>query len=115
MTTAMGPPPTPSTNPASDALPADETSSPVIKAQMGPPPPKNPSPPPQSQNSDQPESDSSEEAAENNAKETSSKQHQSQGGGFAVPYTIPPWSGAPCHQFQLEVLKDGAIVDQFNV
>lgn len=32
-----------------------------------------------------------------------------------VPYTIPEWSGPPCHHFYLEVLKDGAIVDQFDV
>ncbi|KAL6553077.1 hypothetical protein OROGR_006919 [Orobanche gracilis] len=33
----------------------------------------------------------------------------------AVPYTIPPWSGPPDHQFFIEVLKDGAIVDQYDV
>lgn len=32
-----------------------------------------------------------------------------------VPYTIPEWSGPPCHKFQLEVLKEGAIVDQLDV
>lgn len=32
-----------------------------------------------------------------------------------VPYTIPEWSGPPCYQFQLEVLKEGAIFDQLNV
>lgn len=32
-----------------------------------------------------------------------------------VPYTIPEWSGPPSHQFQLEVLKEGAIVDTFDV
>lgn len=32
-----------------------------------------------------------------------------------MPYTIPPWSEPPRHQFFLEVLKDGAIVDQLNV
>ncbi|XP_075481022.1 uncharacterized protein LOC142521744 [Primulina tabacum] len=33
----------------------------------------------------------------------------------AVPYTIPEWSETPCHHFYLEVLKDGAIVNQFDV
>ncbi|KAF6169101.1 hypothetical protein GIB67_038598 [Kingdonia uniflora] len=32
-----------------------------------------------------------------------------------VPYTIPQWSEAPCHPFYLEVLKDGAIIDQLHV
>ncbi|KAK2443829.1 protein phosphatase 1 regulatory inhibitor subunit PPP1R8 protein [Trifolium repens] len=35
--------------------------------------------------------------------------------GVAVPYKIPTWSVAPCHQFYLEVLKDGSIIDKFNV
>lgn len=43
--------------------------------------------------------------------ELASKQPQS----VAVPYTIPSWSGAPSHRFYLEVLKDGCIIDQFDV
>ncbi|CAK8540800.1 unnamed protein product [Lathyrus sativus] len=35
--------------------------------------------------------------------------------GTAVPYKIPAWSAAPCHEFYLEVLKDGSIIDKFNV
>ncbi|WJX45534.1 hypothetical protein P8452_32408 [Trifolium repens] len=35
--------------------------------------------------------------------------------GVAVLYKIPTWSAAPCHQFYLEVLKDGSIIDKFNV
>ncbi|BAT83190.1 hypothetical protein VIGAN_04030400 [Vigna angularis var. angularis] len=35
--------------------------------------------------------------------------------GAEVPYKIPPWSAAPCHQFYLEVLKDGSIIDKFDV
>lgn len=34
---------------------------------------------------------------------------------LAVPYTIPEWSGAPCHRYTIEVLKEGSIVDQFDV
>ena len=34
---------------------------------------------------------------------------------MAVPYTIPSWSAAPCHQFYLEVRKDGSIINQFQV
>lgn len=33
----------------------------------------------------------------------------------SVPYTTPAWSGPPRHPFFLEVLKDGAIIDQFNI
>ncbi|KAI3884259.1 hypothetical protein MKX03_017099 [Papaver bracteatum] len=33
----------------------------------------------------------------------------------AVPYTIPPWSAPPRHPFFFEVLKDGSIIDQFDV
>ncbi|XP_062009733.1 uncharacterized protein LOC133726235 [Rosa rugosa] len=125
MTTAMGPPPPPPPPPLS-ADPADsetldnvsmETtshSSTQMKPPMGPPPPKNPSPPPpppppQNPNPNPPSASTTD--SETAPPETS--KHQSQ--GFAVPYSIPEWSGAPCHQFQLEVLKDGAIVDQFNV
>lgn len=32
-----------------------------------------------------------------------------------MPYKIPEWSGPPCHKFYLEVLKDGSIVDQYDV
>ncbi|KAI3922985.1 hypothetical protein MKW98_013519 [Papaver atlanticum] len=34
---------------------------------------------------------------------------------FQVPYTIPPWSAPPCHPFFIEVLKDGSIIDRFNL
>ncbi|KAL5974413.1 hypothetical protein ACLOJK_031078 [Asimina triloba] len=33
----------------------------------------------------------------------------------AVPYTIPPWSDRPPHHFSLEVLKDGAIIDELDL
>ncbi|KAL9297345.1 hypothetical protein ACSQ67_023241 [Phaseolus vulgaris] len=41
--------------------------------------------------------------------------HKPPSQGVAVPYKIPPWSAAPCHQFYLEVLKDGSIIDKFDV
>lgn len=34
---------------------------------------------------------------------------------LVVPYTIPDWSGAPCHHFSFEVLKQGAIIDKIDV
>ncbi|CAI9752773.1 unnamed protein product [Fraxinus pennsylvanica] len=33
----------------------------------------------------------------------------------AAPYTIPEWSGAPCHNFFIEVLKDGSIINQLEI
>lgn len=118
MTTAMAPPPDLVPETLSSELAETSSSAITMKPPMGPPPAKNPSPPPQSEapiSEDQPQSNSSindsTEAAEDNAKQTLKPQSQ----GFAVPYTIPPWSAAPCHQFQLEVLKDGAIINQFDV
>lgn len=136
---AMGPPP-PSknsdlaTNP--EIKPADElasssgaseiASATPMKSAMGPPPPRNSitsKPDTIESNTDtvqvQPHSDTTEPVEKNpessspevSAKPPTQKQSQSVG----VPYKIPAWSGAPCHQFYLEVLKDGSIIDQFNV
>uniref|UniRef100_A0A803LC64 FHA domain-containing protein n=1 Tax=Chenopodium quinoa TaxID=63459 RepID=A0A803LC64_CHEQI len=33
----------------------------------------------------------------------------------SVPYSVPPWSEAPALPFFLEVLKDGAIIDHYDV
>ncbi|XP_038892995.1 kanadaptin [Benincasa hispida] len=136
MTTAMGPPPprnTSSSSPMdSDAgtLEGDSTfSSTATKAVMGPPPPKNPTPPDSepptltaTQENEQPVNSTNSGASEpiekvsdgsasDKAVELASKEPQS----VAVPYTIPSWSGAPSHRFYLEVLKDGCIIDQFDV
>ncbi|KAG8384560.1 hypothetical protein BUALT_Bualt04G0130500 [Buddleja alternifolia] len=43
------------------------------------------------------------------------KQEQRNNNAAAAPYTIPEWSGPPGHHFSLEILKDGAIIDQFDV
>ncbi|KAJ4833081.1 hypothetical protein Tsubulata_001057 [Turnera subulata] len=99
MTTAMGPPPARTPNhPATEPEPepqAEPTPEPPVdevpfSTPMGPPPPKNPSPSP-------------------------SKEQGKPQSNPPVPYTIPEWSGLPCHKFYLEVLKDGSIVDQFDV
>lgn len=34
---------------------------------------------------------------------------------LAPPYKIPPWSGPPGHDFFLEILKDGAIINRYDV
>ncbi|KAJ6364764.1 hypothetical protein OIU76_029685, partial [Salix suchowensis] len=61
---------------------------------MGPPPPTNPIPTPP---------------------EASTEQEKEKSKVPSVPYTIPEWSGPPCHKFSLEILKDGSIIDQFEV
>ncbi|KAL7141169.1 hypothetical protein ABFS83_08G036000 [Erythranthe nasuta] len=43
------------------------------------------------------------------------KKKEQQNGNAAVPYKIPEWSAPPGHEFVLEVLKDGAIINQFDV
>ena len=120
----MGPPP-----PKTLTLDTDQTSSnpTEMKPPMAPPP-ENPEP----NNSDTlPEAtdssttttttetpSSSEESEAEAEAEVEASQSQSQSekvAAAAVPYTIPPWSAAPCHRFYLEVLKDGSIIDQFQV
>lgn len=113
--TTMGPPPprnphpTTSTEAASTAEPESEPESKTsavdepqkisstttaAKPSMAPPPPTNPIP-------TQPE--------------TSTEQEKTKSKDPLVPYTIPEWSGPPCHKFSLEILKDGSIIDQFEV
>lgn len=113
-----------------------------MKVPMGPPPPRNPNsnPGPEPLIADQmpgegaqtsaqdgacaeetgaPAADSVQEEPEKpgvspdpNPKSNSSG---SDGGKLAVPYSIPPWSERPGHPFFLEVLKDGAIIEQLDV
>nr|XP_016446761.1 PREDICTED: kanadaptin-like [Nicotiana tabacum] len=58
------------------------------------------------------ESSSSSVSSQSSSKDIKQEQRSC---AAAVPYTIPTWSGRPCHQFYLEVLKDGSIIDQFDV
>ncbi|KAI9154324.1 hypothetical protein LWI28_024443 [Acer negundo] len=69
-------------------------------APMGPPPPKNPNP-------------DIIIPSDDNQQQQQDKSIQVQ--QSSVPYTIPEWSGIPCHRFYFEVLKDGSIMDQFDV
>ncbi|KAK0584085.1 hypothetical protein LWI29_007387 [Acer saccharum] len=82
----------------------DEPTTSSSTAPMGPPPPKNPNPdiiiP----------SDDTQQQQEEKSIQVQQQQEQS-----SVPYTIPEWSGIPCHRFYFEVLKDGSIMDQFDV
>ncbi|CAI0553085.1 unnamed protein product [Linum tenue] len=116
MTAAMGPPPPQNGDPATASTSGNESQPPTVDGQdsnspaesrstMGPPAPrKNPNP--------AEEVPQSEDRVSSDATKVS---EQAQKQPFAVPYTIPEWSGPPCHKFQLEVLKDGTIVDQFDV
>ena len=122
MSMGMGPPP-----PKTLTLDTDQTSSnpTAMKPPMAPPP-ENPEP----NNSDTlPEatessttttttetpSSEAEAEAETEAEASQSQSQSEKVAAAAVPYTIPPWSAAPCHRFYLEVLKDGSIIDQFQV
>lgn len=122
--TTMGPPPPRNPNPdgesSIDAQPKashDESTTSTTVA-MGPPPlspPRNPKyshlDQPQEAEQQQPKKDSVEDSA--TATESSrGAQAVKQG---TVPYSIPDWSGPPCHHFYIEVLKDGSIISQLNV
>ncbi|OVA16881.1 Forkhead-associated (FHA) domain [Macleaya cordata] len=143
MKEAMGPPPRRNPNPSDSDTnhtpetqinPQKDTSSSVtMKVPMGPPPPKNPNPPKTDTDihgevpnttPDEPQSnDSKIEVTETEEKlqedpkppKPSSNSTSGDSGSIAVPYTIPPWSQPPSHPFFLEVLKDGSIIDQFDV
>ncbi|XP_060191947.1 uncharacterized protein LOC132621628 [Lycium barbarum] len=58
--------------------------------------------------------DDSSSSSISQSKDTNGEDQQ-RTGAAAVPYTIPTWSGRPCHEFYLEVLKDGSIIDKFDV
>ncbi|KAF5779453.1 putative forkhead-associated (FHA) domain, SMAD/FHA domain superfamily [Helianthus annuus] len=144
MTTDMGPPPprnpsptaTTSTSTSDQSPPAetitttnmpDETK----KTLMPPPPPiqlpKNTEPdksvqpnepqPPENASTDPPGNSTTGEDASllESKKKVQKPSGNAGGGGVAVPYTIPSWSEPPCHNYFLEVLKDGSIIDQLDV
>ncbi|KAI3677430.1 hypothetical protein L2E82_51717 [Cichorium intybus] len=137
MTTDMGPPPprNPTPTTTSDQPPSKEiltnTVPDVKKTLMGPPPPipsipsntepekaVQPKEPPLPEDTAAAAAVDSTTVEEDNLPETKKKEQKPSsnvGGGVAVPYTIPPWSEPPCHNFFLEVLKDGSIIDQFDV
>ncbi|KAG2307503.1 hypothetical protein Bca4012_083476 [Brassica carinata] len=84
----------------------EASSAPTEVSSMKPPPPRNPN-----LDANPVLSEDSKEAADSKNQpraRSAAKQNP-------VPYTIPEWSGPPCHRFQLEVLKEGAIVDHLDV
>ncbi|KAK4417548.1 Kanadaptin [Sesamum alatum] len=128
----MGPPPP--KDPTGE--PSTSTSETTKATAMAPPPPRNPKSsepghePDSSENIQNepelnpPHTDTSENSnrlpdstnsSTNGTSADAEKKQEQRSNNAAVPYTIPPWSAAPGHQFVLEVLKDGAIVDQFDV
>ncbi|KAG5016775.1 hypothetical protein JHK85_022911 [Glycine max] len=98
MTNSMGAPPPKNPNPP-DTTPPSMPPPPCDSAEPSPPPSMPPPPCDSAEPSPPPPRDSSNAASQ----------------GAAVPYKIPPWSAAPCHEFYLEVLKDGSIIGKFNV
>lgn len=122
----MGPPPpkNPPSNPENGIKPIDQPSS--SSSEPTPPPTSQSSStpmPPQSSNSHSSQStvhsppppDSTTDNAEAPTLNDSSQTPKQHSHGVAVPYKIPPWSGPPCHEFCLEVLKEGSIVDKLNL
>ncbi|GFZ19010.1 SMAD/FHA domain-containing protein [Actinidia rufa] len=123
--TTMGPPPPRNPNAATSSDVAAEPQTKILassstsasdKSPMAPPPPQNPKTP----QSEPVQSEShtipiQEEVPIEIADEKSVDTKQEQRSNVAVPYIIPEWSGPPRHNFFLEVLKDGSIIDQLDV
>lgn len=109
MTDTMGPPPPGNPNPSTEpeSVAQEEFEPITAKTTMGPPPPLPINP--NLQNPLDEEKPSNSESQPDSIKKPLNPKQSS------VPYTIPPWSGPPCHHFFLEVLKDGCIVDRFKV
>ncbi|XP_061344258.1 uncharacterized protein LOC133290215 [Gastrolobium bilobum] len=105
MTNSMGPPP-----PINPNLPSTSSSLTVEETTAAPIPP--PSLPPHNPEASNP---NSSQSAEPQPPSDSTTNDDNSSHGVTVPYKIPPWSAAPSHEFYLEVLKDGSIIDKFNV
>ncbi|KAL6526298.1 hypothetical protein OROMI_029938 [Orobanche minor] len=134
MTTTMGPSPPRNSTAGDDEASTFESAQATV---MDPPLARNPNPSetgreagPSENHKREPElnptpSDTTENPAQlsnlngnsnnDDASDDAGKTQEHQNRNAAVPYTIPPWSGPPDHQFFIEVLKDGAIVDQYDV
>lgn len=128
-----------SQNRTSDEPSPSSSTSEFKRSTMGPPPPKQSMPPEpedetvpstdiESERPKLPEEDASVTADANfreNSMPTSKEMENSlndvqrkieqRPDNISVPYTIPKWSAPPCHQYFLEVLKDGSIIDQLDV
>ncbi|XP_052204825.1 uncharacterized protein LOC127809782 [Diospyros lotus] len=77
-------------------------------------PPKNPMAPPPPKSSEPSESGGSHEHPPQEEPIAADARPESRP-NVAVPYTIPDWSGPPSHQYFLEVLKEGSIIDQLHI
>ncbi|KAF2316988.1 hypothetical protein GH714_009815 [Hevea brasiliensis] len=122
MTTSMGPPPPKNPNPSPSTAASsttmttseqpktlDQPQDSLVKGHMGPPPP----PPPR--NTIPSESEAVENPNLNSPNSNSIQPSEQSVKRSSVPYTIPEWSGPPCHNFYLEVLKDGSIIEQLDI
>ncbi|XP_068637367.1 uncharacterized protein [Aristolochia californica] len=95
-----------------------------MKVPMGPPPPLRNTSPPKAEIDSSSETQTPLQQDDHNNNHTLEEKQSSQSPipstdeepkNVPVPYSIPPWSEPPCHSYSLEVLKDGSIVDQFDV
>ncbi|KAL1538830.1 kanadaptin [Salvia divinorum] len=128
MATSMGPPP-PKNTTADDAAAAEpSTSDPTA---MPPPPPRlsNPSKPepaaePSQVRQEEGELNPPSSVSPGNSDQVSNSSENPSNGetkqeqpssNLAVPYKIPPWSAPPGDEFFLEILKDGAIINRYDV
>ncbi|XP_015583501.1 kanadaptin [Ricinus communis] len=128
MTTAMGPPPPRNPKPSSSSSsitteseiidqPQDTsitttttTTTTTMIIPMGPEPERTTGPPEPEPIEGKPKSKNSLDPITTASKEQSAKRSSS-----SVPYKIPEWSGPPCHNYYIEVLKDGSVIDQLDV
>ncbi|CAE6205960.1 unnamed protein product [Arabidopsis arenosa] len=118
--------PPPPRNPSHDSEPpepnttsipqTDESSTLAEVSSMNPPPPRNPNLPDLKTTEEVVEPEPMEESKDDSVSVDANKPVRTRTvKQNPVPYTIPEWSGPPSHQFQLEVLKEGAIVDTLDV
>ncbi|KAH6791897.1 SMAD/FHA domain-containing protein [Perilla frutescens var. hirtella] len=130
MTSSMGPPPP--KNHTADAVAAEpSTSESANDSAVAPPLPYEPERaaepsedrqqevelnPPSSDTPENPAqvSDSSDNSS-NDASADGERKQEQPNSNSAPPYKIPPWSGPPGHEFFLEILKDGAIINRYDV
>ncbi|MCL7023940.1 hypothetical protein MKW94_027477 [Papaver nudicaule] len=111
--TSMGPPPPKNPNPPK--ILTDTDGGIQRNTTMGPPPPKNPNLPKIHTEIDGGIQENSTPCTAATTSTTSTTAKSSEPVNVAVPYTIPSWSAAPCHPFFVEVLKDGSIIDKYDV
>lgn len=133
MTTSMGPPPpkNPTADADTSAAAEPSTSESTNGSAMAPPLPYEPelaaapfedgqqevelNPPSIDTQENPAQVSNSSDNSSNGASANSQRKQEQPNSNSAVPYKIPPWSGPPGHEFFLEVLKDGSIINRCDV